>query len=170
VVNRCRVPGLQCVPDLDRTAPTKRKPLQGSVLISRCSSPLSAMAQPATLMRVVSAASETMRCSRTAEMRSSGVPCPAQLVAAVHGACSTCLPDTSTHWSPHARRRGHQKNLSRTTIVSPGSTASVSLTLSSFFWPLTTRMICTRDVEPRSVTPPASANACSTVVFSCWSA
>ena len=48
-------------PCSSRTAPTKRKPLRGSVLISRCSSPLSPIAPRAALMRVVSAASETMR-------------------------------------------------------------------------------------------------------------
>src|SRR5207249_5839089 len=56
----------------------------------------------------------------------------------------------------------HQKNLSRTTIVSPGCTRSVSLTLISFFSPLTMRMMTMRDVEPRSVTPPASESACRT--------
>jgi hypothetical protein len=54
-----------------RTAATKRNPLRGSVLIRRCSSPLSPMAARATLMRVVSAASETIRPSQMAAIRSS---------------------------------------------------------------------------------------------------
>src|SRR5262249_36609022 len=62
---------------------------------------------------------------------------------------------------------GHQKNLSRTTIVSPGWTRSVSFTLISFLPPLTMRMIAMRFSDPRSVTPPASDSACNTVVLCC---
>ena len=49
-------------------------------------------------------------------------------------------------------------------IVSPGCTRSVSLAFISFFSPFTIRTILIRDVDPRSVTPPASDSACSTVV------
>ena len=61
----------------------------------------------------------------------------------------------------------HQKNLSATMTVSPDSTRSVSFTLTSRFSPLTMRTILMRLVVPRSVTPPASDSACSTVVFLC---
>ena len=54
-----------------RISPTKRKPLRGSVRISRCSSPLSPIAVRAALMRVVSANSETMRPCQMAAIRSS---------------------------------------------------------------------------------------------------
>src|SRR5205823_1312104 len=64
----------------------------------------------------------------------------------------------------------HQKNLSGTTIVSPGRTMSVSFALSSFLSALTIRTILIREVVPRSLTPPASASACSTVVSFCGSA
>ena len=57
----------------------------------------------------------------------------------------------------------HQKNLSRMMSVSPGSTASPSFALISFLLPSTSRTILMRPVDPRSVTPPASANACNTV-------
>ena len=53
------------------TAPTKRKPLRGNVLIRRCLSPSSPIAARAAFRRVVSAASETMRPCHTALMRSS---------------------------------------------------------------------------------------------------
>ena len=42
-----------------RTVPTKRKPLRGSVLMRRCSSPESPIALRAAFRRVVSAASDT---------------------------------------------------------------------------------------------------------------
>ena len=52
-------------PCASRTSPTKRKPFRGNVLISRCCSPESPIAWRAMFMRVVSAASETMRLFQT---------------------------------------------------------------------------------------------------------
>ena len=54
-----------------RTTPTKRNPLRGSVLISRCCPPLSPIALRAALIRVVSADSETLRPAQTEASRSS---------------------------------------------------------------------------------------------------
>src|SRR5262249_33583656 len=55
---------------------------------------------------------------------------------------------------------GHQKNLSRTMIVSPGCTMSPNFTSISFLLPFTMRTILIRVVDPRSVSPPASDKAC----------
>ena len=72
---RRRVPRAQrsAVSDLasSRTAPTKRRPLRASVLIRRCSAPLSPIAHRAALIRVVSVDSETMRPPQIAATRSS---------------------------------------------------------------------------------------------------
>src|SRR6266404_2825344 len=46
-------------PCASRTCPTKRKPLRGSVLMRRCSSPESPIALRATFRRVVSAGHDT---------------------------------------------------------------------------------------------------------------
>lgn len=51
-------------------SPTKPNPLRCSVLIRRCSSPLSPMALRAALMGVVRAASETIRPCQTVEIKS----------------------------------------------------------------------------------------------------
>ena len=65
------VPRRWLAPGASRTVPTKRNPFRGSVLIRRCSSPESPIALRATFNRVVSAASETMRPSQIAAIRSS---------------------------------------------------------------------------------------------------
>ena len=54
-----------------RTVATKRKPLRGSVLMRRCSSPESPIAFRAAFRRVVSAASDTLRPFQMALIRSS---------------------------------------------------------------------------------------------------
>jgi hypothetical protein len=54
-----------------RTEPMKRMPLRGNVLMRRCSSPLSAIAERAALIHVVSADSETIRRPQTDESKSS---------------------------------------------------------------------------------------------------
>ena len=58
-------------PCASRTGPTKRKPLRGSVLMRRCSSPESPIAVRAAFRRVVSAASDTIRPFQMTLMRSS---------------------------------------------------------------------------------------------------
>jgi hypothetical protein len=57
-----------------------------------------------------------------------------------------------------------KKNRSRTMIVSPACTGSFRVALISVLAPLTSRMMRTRDVEPRSLTPPARDIACRTDV------
>src|ERR1700737_2666756 len=69
-----RLSGTDSVPEgrfVSCTAPTKRKPLRGSVLIRRCSSPESPITLRAAFRRVVNAASDTIRPFHIALTRSS---------------------------------------------------------------------------------------------------
>src|SRR3954463_1738587 len=64
----------------------------------------------------------------------------------------------------HLREAVHQKNRFRIVIVSLGWTLSSSVTLTSVLLPFTRRVAVMPRSEPRSLSPPAIAIACWTVV------
>ena len=95
---------------LSCTSPTNRRPLRDSVLISRCSFPLSPSATRAALIRVASADSDTIRPPHTASIKSSLLTTRSRL------AIRNCRTSKTCGWSGITRgpRRNSRWSVSKT--------------------------------------------------------